>query len=102
MSQCLEGGQAGRRMGNNPEARVTTGRWIRYARRSQRTGEPGDEVFSFSHLLQRRAMGRKFDVIWAYLLKSSHVLSHGVMKKNAQAHRREEQKEVNRLEEKQM
>lgn len=102
MSQCLEGGQAGRRMGNNPEARVTTGRWIRYARRSQRTGEPGDEVFSFSHLLQGRAMGRKFYVIWAYLLKSSHVLSHSMMKKNAQAHRWEEQKEVNRLEEKQM
>lgn len=54
MNQCLEGGQEGRGMGKNPESRETTGRWIGHARSSQGTSEPGDEVFSLSHLLQRR------------------------------------------------
>lgn len=56
------------RMGNNPEARVTTGRWIGYARRSQRTSEPGDEMFSLSHLLQGRAGERKLYVILGLLV----------------------------------
>ena len=62
---CLEGGQAGSRMGKNPEAGVTTGRWIGHARRSQRTSEPGDEVSSSSHLLQRRTGGGKLCVVRA-------------------------------------
>lgn len=48
------GGREGRRMGEDPEARVTTGRWIGHARRSSRTSEPGDEESSLSHLLQRQ------------------------------------------------
>ncbi|TNN86830.1 hypothetical protein EYF80_003013 [Liparis tanakae] len=51
MSQCREEGQGGRRAGTDPEARVATRRWIGRARRSQKAGEPGDEVFSLSHLL---------------------------------------------------
>lgn len=73
MSQFLEGGQEGRRIGKNPEARVTTGRWIRYARRSQRTSEPEDEVFSFSHLLQWKGGERKVYAIFGYL---SSIVSH--------------------------
>jgi len=45
-------------MGNKPEARVTSGRWIRDARRSQRTSEPEDEVFFFPHLLQQAGGGQ--------------------------------------------
>lgn len=72
MSQCLEGGQEGRRMGKKPATRVTTGRWIGHARRSQRTSEPGDEVFSLSHLLPRRAGERKFCAIRARRLIVTH------------------------------
>lgn len=52
---CLEGGREGRGVGRDPDARVTTGRWIGHARRSSRTSEPGDEVSSSSHLLQSGA-----------------------------------------------
>lgn len=47
MTQFLEGGQEERRAGNNPEATLSTGRWSLHARRSQRTSELGDEMFSY-------------------------------------------------------
>lgn len=64
MRQCLKGGQEGRRMGKSPGVRVTTGRWVGFARRSQRTSEPADEVSSSSHLLQRGLAEIRMCAIW--------------------------------------